>query len=709
MDEIKINGGEEELGDDFYEKIEAPKFVDLKAPDHFRPQNDDRYWFCLRVGCDQKHGEETDSEEIYKNFVLRVMAARSPNVRFRKTLCRKDPSKNVKCPLTVPAKSSKSRISRLAMVSSISQKMVDDKVKARPLFPKNSPTQNEKTKQSSAPAKSLTTPPNKKHLSNPGTFRSVRNPNPTSIVVPKNRVVAKALVFHSPKKTVNINTSAELSTRMKAICAGMKKLEITGGKKQKSSHNKTLPLEGSRKLFRGREVKSRVYDSLRSKNCQGKEVKSPKRSKKKNVQWAPVEAIENDSSDLEIEEKSRNGLMEARSTSNSSKSNERKEHDEECLLSKKKLEFPLSEYKGEEAISGNTSRSNMTYLSNCGEDNNTINDGSDNEAKTDSNSEKVKVMDANKENPTSSDDKENESKAMSSDDKENNKKKLNLDTSQMGQKKNLGRLKTCKNIQPVSKGICKTSKGNSASSGVTCAEGGLNYKKPTLTNPKPFRLRTDERQILKEANLEKKLHLLEPLKEITTIAKVQGGSSQRKLNNRNDIENVSDAHDRSERKSDKTKHKDEPLMMRTSKEAVGRKQSTAQERHTISMHQKKNLAVASQQEIGQDRAAKRSEKTFKRTKSLYVKQSSTMSRWTESTKKKTNSFMTPGRLGVIEESLPTIASSKVVLKPLENGASPSSKISGSAAFSRSISEGRRRMTVLKEPHFHEVHRPRRVT
>jgi hypothetical protein len=40
----KINGEE-----DFYEKIEAPKFVDLNAPDQYHP-GDDRYWFCLRVG-----------------------------------------------------------------------------------------------------------------------------------------------------------------------------------------------------------------------------------------------------------------------------------------------------------------------------------------------------------------------------------------------------------------------------------------------------------------------------------------------------------------------------------------------------------------------------------------------------------------------------------------------------------------------------------
>ncbi|KAL5857559.1 hypothetical protein ACOSQ3_005017 [Xanthoceras sorbifolium] len=735
MEETQINGSEE-LGEDFYEKIEAPKFVDLTAPDHFRPGNDDRYWFCLRVGCDQKHEEEMDSEQIYKNFVLRVMAARSPNVRFRKALCRKDPSANVKCPLTVPAKSSKSRISRLAMVSSISQKMVDGKVKARPLLKHTTTPTNEKAKQSSVLSKSLTTPRNKKGLSNPGTFLSVRNPKPTSVAVPKNRVVAKALVFHSPKKAVKIKTSAELSTRMKAICAGMKKLEITGGKKHESGHNKMLPLDASRKQFKGREVKSRVYDSLRSKNCQGKEAKSSKCLKKKNKEKdieqscgpAPTKDTENDSSDMETEEKSRNGSLEVCSTLGL----QRNEHDGECLVNLKNSEFPLSENKGE-SMSDDTSRSNLTSLSNCEEKNsgeydipsgqdNKTDEGSDSEEKAKSNSEKSKVMTGDyKENATSSGDKENESKAMSNDEKENdssaddNRKLNQINTSQMEKKKILGKHETYKSIQTVSKGMCKTSKGNSASA-VTCAEGVMNYRKPKLTSPKPFRLRTDERQILKEANLEKKLHHNEPLKEITTIAKVPGGSSQRKLKkavHRNEmcleqVEYASDARDGSERESDKTKPKEEPLRLRTScsrtlKGAVRRKQSTTQQRRTVSIDQKTNLAT-SQIDVDQDRAAKKSAKTFKRTKSLHMKQSR-MTQGSESSKKKTISLITPGRLGVIQESSPTIVSSKVVPKPLENGVSPSSKISSS----RPSSARRRRTTVPKEPHFHDVHMPKSCT
>ncbi|KAG8368576.1 hypothetical protein BUALT_Bualt15G0059900 [Buddleja alternifolia] len=125
----EAGGGDEE----FYEEIEAPKFVDFTLPDHYRP--DDRYWFCLRVGCDHKHDEEMDSETIYKNFVLRVMAARSPNIKLRRALDRNASRTPVKCPLSAPPKSSKPRLPRMAIISSISEKMMDEKKRVvRPLL-----------------------------------------------------------------------------------------------------------------------------------------------------------------------------------------------------------------------------------------------------------------------------------------------------------------------------------------------------------------------------------------------------------------------------------------------------------------------------------------------------------------------------------------------------------------------------------------------
>ncbi|KAM7470558.1 hypothetical protein LguiA_008741 [Lonicera macranthoides] len=243
-----IEQQQEEDEEEFYENMEAPKFVDLTLPDPFRP--DDRYWFCLRVGCDQKHEEEIDPEAIYKDFVLRVMAARSPNLRLRKAMNGKNASTNIQCPLSAPAKSSKSRVTRLAVVPSISEKMVDPKGKVHPLV-KPSSTRVAKTRQ--VAAKYMTTPRNKMHPQNPNPFLSVQNPKPATVELPANRVVAKSLIFHSPKKN-----STEVHTPLRKICEGMSKLEIESQRKRilgyscklskhNSNSNKSLPSDPSRK------------------------------------------------------------------------------------------------------------------------------------------------------------------------------------------------------------------------------------------------------------------------------------------------------------------------------------------------------------------------------------------------------------------------------------------------------------------------------
>ncbi|PPR84575.1 hypothetical protein GOBAR_AA36144 [Gossypium barbadense] len=456
MDEFQINGAgdEEVIGDEFYEKIEAPKFVDLAAPDRCRTENDDRYWFCLRVGCDQKHEEEMDPEEIYKNFVLRVMAARSPSVGLRKALCRRD-SLKLECPRTVPAKSSKSRVSRLAMISSISTKMGEAKVKVK----QSSTTPNVKkaTAAKQPSTKALTTPRNKKGVSNPGTFRSVRNPKPTTVEVPKDRVVAKALVFHSPKKAVKLKKSVEWSSSLRRICSGMKKLEITDGSK-KNALGCNKPLAAPRKQLRGREVKSRLYDSLHCQNQKTQEVKSINRlKKKKNENELPLSEAalgrQQDEQDT-IDSTSKNPsdiLEQATGPSRSS-------HEENIEPCPKDNEIP-------EATEGDDDKENAM---------------ASNIRVSES---KVMEIDNNKENYAASDE----------------NRKLDCDTGKLMNE-------THKNIQKVAKVISKTMKENS-----TAVKGaqGMNYRKPKLTNPKPFRLRTDERGILKEANLEKK-HLQAP-------------------------------------------------------------------------------------------------------------------------------------------------------------------------------------------------------
>ncbi|KAL8242453.1 hypothetical protein R6Q59_012755 [Mikania micrantha] len=214
----------EEYDEEFYEMIEAPKFVDFTKP--YTVRTDDCYWFCSRVGCDRKHEEEINPEEISKNFVLRVLAARSPNIKLRRALNREHSS--IKCPLSAPAKPSKPRIPRFATGSLISDKNGDPQRKIGPCskvgstpVPKSRPVA----------AKYMTTPRNKMCHPNPNAFRSVQNSKTTTVDVPKSRSIAKALVFHSPKKVVVLKKSVELHTPLTKICEGMKRLGISSQKK----------------------------------------------------------------------------------------------------------------------------------------------------------------------------------------------------------------------------------------------------------------------------------------------------------------------------------------------------------------------------------------------------------------------------------------------------------------------------------------------
>ncbi|KAJ4881104.1 Uncharacterized protein Rs2_38159 [Raphanus sativus] len=230
MEEFEHMIVEEFKEEDFYETIEAPKFVDLTSPDHHLPEGDDRYWFCSRVGCDQKHEEFMDSEAIYKRFVLRVMAARSPSVRLRKALYRKDFSVDPKCPDTVPAKPSRSRVSRLAMISSIPHKP-----NGCTMRPKEVSTN-----------KALTERKKQTHKS-PAGFRSVQDPRAASTTTRalENRVVvAKSLVFASPKKLVRLKTNIDDQLQAREDPASVKESGLHTSKQLHiEGKENALPLE----------------------------------------------------------------------------------------------------------------------------------------------------------------------------------------------------------------------------------------------------------------------------------------------------------------------------------------------------------------------------------------------------------------------------------------------------------------------------------
>ncbi|CAA0806751.1 Unknown protein [Striga hermonthica] len=443
-----LNSEAFEGDEEFYEEIEAPKFVDFTAPDHYCP--DDRYWFCGRVGCDQKHEEEMDSEAIYKKFVLRVMAARSPNLRLRKAL---DRNTTRKSPLSAPPKPSKPRLSRMA----IGENGRDRERTVRPV-PKPVSTPVMKTKPVSA--KYLTTPRNKNCTLNQNPFRSVQNPKSTTDTdkdSKSSRVVAKALVFKSPKKTlIKVKTSVELlRTPTSKLCQGKNKLHISN----KSS--KSLNRSCSSRQLSGRKVQRKPEEPLCIKSCASQESESGKSIKNKtnrklshkstegearlpsmgppSMQNSGVLALQDDDSkrDLEGSESSRSKVL-----------NEQDNNINSC--------------DGKETVGHNIA----------------------NDSFQDIREKDDEYMDGdNKENATASD----ENRMRSKNPKQNGKKIFAMHD-QCSQVK--------KKVTQAQNKILK--EGLIASSSV------VKLNKPKPTNPKPFRLRTDERGILKEACVEKR-------------------------------------------------------------------------------------------------------------------------------------------------------------------------------------------------------------
>ncbi|KAJ9538045.1 hypothetical protein OSB04_030778 [Centaurea solstitialis] len=454
-DEIKK---EEEDDDDeeFYEKIEAPKFVDFTKPITFR--TDDRYWFCSRVGCDQKHEEEINPEEISRNFVLRVLAARSPNIKLRKAL-NTEHSSMKKCPLSAPAKPSKSRIPRLAMVSSL--KIGDPQSKTGPTSKVNSTPVAKKSRQ--VAAKYMTTPRNKNCLPNPSSFRSVQNPKTTNDHVPKNRTVAKALVFRSPKKKaiMSLKKSVELQTPLTKICEGMKRLEIARQKKTlkctEIKHKKPETEGFSIKICKGDKKSNDLVPP-----------KSTKTSKKK----IPTDKlVENESGEMDVDVKPSDG-----STSTSD-------------FTKKEEELQLKE----------TSDTSSSHV--LGAKTNILPNLEDKENMGNADDHSIEALAGHEDGQMNDDGKEN---ALNPEDNNrvfNNQPLGDKILSKETHKKN-------KVVQTVDKNL----KGGLTSVGAGPAV--VKYKKPKPTNIKPFRLRTDERGILKEATLERKLHLPASEKEV---------------------------------------------------------------------------------------------------------------------------------------------------------------------------------------------------
>ncbi|XP_076886593.1 uncharacterized protein LOC143536501 [Bidens hawaiensis] len=646
-EEVRV---EDDNDEEFYERIEAPKFVDFTKP--YTVRTDDRYWFCSRVGCDRKHEEGINPEEISKNFVLRVMAARSPNIKLRRTLCREHSS--IKCPLSAPAKPSKPRIPRFNIASSLtSHKNGDPQSKTGPCSKVGS-TPVAKTRQ--VAAKYMTTPRNKMCQPNPNSFRSVQNPKTTTIDAVKSRSVAKALVFRSPKKAIVLKKSVELHTPLTKICEGMKRLGLASQKKtvkgSVSKPEKPETEDSSRKQVKicRSEKMSKDLASAKSTKTENKKTLTEK------CQSVHEQVVDVKPSDGFTSEVSKKEDMNPHETSVTSNSNALKAEfddlssieDKENIVcaedhSNEVEEKALVPHETSDVSNSHALRAETKDLSNIEDKENMVSAEDHSKIKDMPNIE-------DKENMVSTENHSNEVeekaliphetseasnahalgaeiKGLSNiEDKENmvtedhsNEVNVGFENEQIddGKENALNPQDNNRSNQPLGDKMLNKEIHKKNKVVQTAGPGVMKCKKPKPTSIKPFRLRTDERGILKEANLEKKLHLPAPKKEVA---------------------------------------KDTSAIKRT-------------------------YRVPENENFSNDTARKRPESTQQR----------------PMTSLKTRSQRMPGQqLGVIKEK------SSKLLSDVTVGANKSRAVSAA----RSTSRGKQPVTIAKEPNFHTSHLPR---
>ncbi|KAK4790182.1 hypothetical protein SAY86_017486 [Trapa natans] len=618
--------------------------------------------FCT-LGCDRKHEDEIDPDEISKSFVLRVMAARSPNVRKR--------ANATKCPLSAPPKPSRPRVSKLAVLSSISRKLMDGKEKvAAPVHPVKA-TPNVEVKKLAMASNAMTTPGNKKSVLKPDLFCSVRNTKEATNSKQSTKAIAKALTFHSPTKVVKKQTSLELAESIKHISVGMKRLDISGQRKNILGHEKiTLPRGASNKKMGTREVKSRVYDSLRSQSHKDKENIPSTCLKKKGFSTELKRIAEpkshdvssGDSSDMEVD--SNHGSLEESSVEvTASELFEvpvvqagSDELTKELTLHVEKLVPSL-----EETIQNETTCIEGVLAANDKEGSlkvsektsiKIVQEGAHSRGVLDANdqqgSHEISILNYNRERHQASENDEKENASH----QENNR--VNPEGKIIGKQGIKGK---------ILKATQKDKSLKEKAADPRSIEGGK-YTKLRATNPKPFRLRTDERGVLKETNLEKKL--LRPLEESSSTPGLTAGNLQaRKHQNllkRN--ENV-------------------PEQCEDNKQS-GAKIDTAQQPKFRSKQQRTTVITSLRQ----------SRESIKRAKLLLLKQPQRSA----SNRKPVVPSMT--------QKDPEENSHKQKMESTKNETHLGIIKTASPGIPRSLSRGRRPPTVPKEPNFHKVHVPK---
>ncbi|XP_042411790.1 uncharacterized protein LOC122001220 [Zingiber officinale] len=447
-----------EVDDGVYEEIEAPKFVDFSLPDCSRP--DDRSWFCSRVGCDQNH-EEVDPDALLRSFRIRVIEGRSPNVCRRKAWDREAPSLIPKCPKSAPAKSLKCRTAGRSTVTSVAENMAKTKLMDHPLSSlRLTPGDVKSRSQHSKRKEALTTPKIQKRPTNQEDFRSVsQQREPVSVVM--NKSVAKSLFVDTVaaaadttnnKEKPESSSPSKCETSVSDVCVKMKKVKVT--KRVKNVPSRYLCIPKNQKSSKNAE------DSAQNLN------KADKTKSKMKLKSGASSIFCIPSNDFKADKE-----MDCHATAKGDKQFLVVNSDKECL----NLETQSGE---KDSVGLIKSRKIM----NCEKDIQDKVSLPHSSSKPDSGAEKVEAMskvDDEKENAPST-----KKRVVSSNTRNYASENIMSATRENDPQKE---------VRPHIKSTTETS--------------DREKHKRTITNPRPFRLRVDERRILKEANQERRLQV----------------------------------------------------------------------------------------------------------------------------------------------------------------------------------------------------------
>ncbi|KAL7236183.1 hypothetical protein ACSBR1_019446 [Camellia fascicularis] len=533
------------------------------------------------------------------------------------------------------------------------------------------------------------------------------------------------------------------------ICEGMRRLEITSQRKRilgysnkslkdiRRDPDKSLPLNPSRRKLSAYKDKSKAKELFRPPNCKEKGNKSLRCIEKGNkpCNSMPQETVENDLSSMEIDMKSRDGLVlgssritegnaceewlsTEKTSGNLDTVNSTREEAVTCLevvpLTKNSDMVLLDASRGEMSTSSNSKEGSLEEndfpkFEENSEGGNESSEGIDKEGKTKASSEKRENLEDH------STESENlgvigyEGEAVDSNDKENA-----LASDGNGCEASSGRkIFHKRETNEITKKVNQTQDKKLKEGLIVDTTGaqGVKYKKPKPTNPKPFRLRTDERGILKEANLERKMQALVPHKEIVAASMLPSRSLHKKhaneiQRNENCLEQRKCNHDTSESSGNelqKNHQKDEPKQSRTASEGQAYpKVATITPQRCSKSTQQKPKPITSRLEYGRDVTSQKLENSLRKTKSSSQHEQFISPKGVASTKK----AMACGKqLTVIKEISSTASRSEEAGEPSHSDISHANKPATSSA-SRSLSRGKSPLTIPKEPNFHNIHVPK---